>query len=225
MSKLIELSENHYIVVNDSEIKETGVYAYHTILKKVDLIQSLGIDNEYCKRYKKITHLTHCLKCSSYDFNSVGDFNNISYVCNNCGNEWKDIKPLSLSEVEEAINGYSVDDGLKYVLSLPNSEYLSYGVQKMLEDAYNKGFNAHKELVKDKLFTVEEIKSIIEWLNKNYSKTEDELARPYEDKGEDLPDTFFKDAYEEALNRAIKPFLPKTEWDVTFDEQGKIKFI
>ena len=55
----------------------------------------------------------------------------------------------------------------------------------------------------EKLYSVDDIHKIIRYMNKNYSKTEDELARPYEDKGEELPDDFFEGAYNLCLKRAI----------------------
>jgi hypothetical protein len=55
----------------------------------------------------------------------------------------------------------------------------------------------------EKLYSVDDIHKIIRYMNKNYSKTEDELARPYEDKGEDLPDDFFEGAYNFCLKQAI----------------------
>ena len=56
----------------------------------------------------------------------------------------------------------------------------------------------------EKLYSVDDIHKIIRYMNKNYSKTEDELAKPYEDKGEDLPDDFFDIAYKLCLKRAIE---------------------
>ena len=56
----------------------------------------------------------------------------------------------------------------------------------------------------EKLYSVDDIHRIIKYMNKNYSKTEDELARLYEDKGEDLPDDFFDSAYNLCLKRAIE---------------------
>ena len=56
----------------------------------------------------------------------------------------------------------------------------------------------------EKLYSVDDIHKIIRYMNKNYSKTEDELARPYEDKGKDLPDDFFDGAYNLCLKRAIE---------------------
>jgi hypothetical protein len=69
-------------------------------------------------------------------------------------------------------------------------------------------------LNKDKLYTEEDIKNAIKWLNKNYSEVEDELAYPLETNQVEFPDNFFESVYEEALNRSIQSLQPKTEWDI-----------
>ena len=55
----------------------------------------------------------------------------------------------------------------------------------------NQALRIHASSNSEKLYSVDDIHKIIRYMNKNYSKTEDELARPYEDKGEELPDDFF----------------------------------
>ena len=73
-----------------------------------------------------------------------------------------------------------------------------------------KRFNENSELNisdvsgSEKLYSVDDIHKIIRYMNKNYSKIEDELAEPYEDKGEDLPDDFFDIAHNLCLKRAIE---------------------
>jgi hypothetical protein len=69
-----------------------------------------------------------------------------------------------------------------------------------------------------KVYSEDDVKSIIKWLNGNYSRVEDELAKPIEDAQLDLPDTFFIDAYEEALTRAINSIKqPTPKWFVASD--------
>lgn len=55
-----------------------------------------------------------------------------------------------------------------------------------------------------KLYSIDDIKKIIGYMNKNYSKIEDELAKPYEDKRMDLPNDFFDSARNLCLKRAIE---------------------
>jgi hypothetical protein len=65
----------------------------------------------------------------------------------------------------------------------------------------------------NKQFSLEDIKTVIKWLNKNYSLIEDELFEPYIGKEDEVPDVFFHSVYEEALNRGIQSLstqrLPK----------------
>ena len=56
----------------------------------------------------------------------------------------------------------------------------------------------------EKAYSIDDIRSIIEYMNKNYSKIEDEMAYPYDDRGEDLPESFFEAAYNLCLTRAIE---------------------
>lgn len=70
---------------------------------------------------------------------------------------------------------------------------------------FHKGFKAHQELSKDKVFTVEDMrkaikKSLYYW-NQN-ANTESA-----------------------AISDILQSVSPKTEWNVTFDEQGKLKLI
>lgn len=65
-------------------------------------------------------------------------------------------------------------------------------------------FNPDEDWEEDeKMYSVSDIYEILEFLNKNYSKIEDELANKYESNNEDLPEDFFKSAYEESIKRAI----------------------
>ena len=213
--KLIKLSDTHYIVVDDSEIKEEDYKSYFFHPKEgivfIDYIkgQSCLCNEKMIDFFKgslqKITHSTHCLKCGSYDFNSIGDFNNTSYQCNDCDNKWKNIKPLSLSEVEEAIYGYDLTN---LSIKATKEQKFANGLHEevVAQIYYRRGFNAHKELVKDKLFTIEDIINVIR------------MAREcdYDELGVDF------DRQEEQI---IQSLLPKTEWEVEFDEQGKLKLI
>lgn len=89
MNKLVKLSDTHYIVVDDSEIKEGYVFNGAEIFLREEMSE---YSDEYVNRYwEKITHSTQPLEPSlRSDDNTLKDF--------------VFIKPLSLSEVEEAIN-------------------------------------------------------------------------------------------------------------------------
>lgn len=179
MIKLIKISDTHYIVVNDSEIKGND-FGWDVYEKKI-FHAVLNWKGQTKNRYFKITHSTQPLY--------LNDF-------------WA-IKELKLSEVEEAINGYSVEKMAesKYPIQEHTSDLTAY--QSLKRSGYIEGFKAHQELVKDKLFTIEDLeKAYNEGLIK-YSNKSTGLTR----------------------KQFIQSLLPKTEWDIKFDEQGKIKLL
>jgi len=195
--KLIKINTDHYIIVDDSEIRE-GDYFYSIR----NLIEKAIINYSIREHIGKITHSTQPL-----------------------GIGWQqEVIELTLSEVKELLGEVDIE---KKVVELYNNFKLKPfeaiyplegATKRFVENVYNQALEDNKK----KKYTEEDLRKIIEWLNKNYSKVEDELAKPYQDKGEDLYDGFFKDAYEEALKRAINSIQPKTEWEVEIVD-GKLK--
>lgn len=210
MNKLIKLSDTHYIVVDDSNIKK-GDYCF--INNEIHQVENFndGVLPEHIHKYgdaintcynikighyvcfpesligKKITHSTQPIEKIPLDVQMVTSANDVEFI---------NIKPLSLSEVEEAIYGYNLE---KMALEYDGRMKLDI---EFIRAAFKAGFNKHKELVKDKLFTIDDIA----------------LA--------------FRTGIEHGINpkkinttEYIKSLLPKTEWDIKFDEQGKIKLI
>lgn len=94
--ELLKLSYNHYIVVDDSEIKEGDYYWNKNISNEIQYKKEKGILFHHCK---KITYSTQPLE-RDYSQATYG----IQYV-----EVFDKIKPISLSEVEELIHGYSVE--------------------------------------------------------------------------------------------------------------------
>ncbi len=186
--KLIKLSDNDYIIVDDSEIKK-GDWYYDTNDKESLLpIYQRSQDPKFYKGCKKITHSTQplseeCKRCTG--------------ACEQCVDK---TKPLSLSEVEEAIYGYSIEkmaDNWFY-----NEENKNHYENYNEKPSWIKGFKAHQELVKDKLFTIEDMKKIFELGQESVSNVNIPLDFDYN----------------------IKSLLPKTEWDIEFVDD-KIKLI
>lgn len=144
MQKLIEIKKDtHYIVVDDSEIKE-GDLCY---------------DKEGNPGYNNIQYVVKCLR-TAYD----------SYWNKNCkkithsfGVKLEGVINRPLSEVEEAI-GYSVEKMANewFLINQYNQEDMihSHRVPEYIttKNLWKKGFNAHKKLVEKKLFTVEDMK-------------------------------------------------------------------
>lgn len=196
--KLIKINTDHYIIVDDSEIKPLD-WCLDT---NTNLLFQYFTKRGLKPTDKKIIHSTEPL-----------------------GIGWQqEVIELTLSEVKELLGEVDIE---KKVVELYNNFKLKPfeaiyplegATKRFVENVYNQALEDNKK----KKYTEEDLRKIIEWLNKNYSKVEDELAKPYQDKGEDLYDGFFKDAYEEALKRAINSIQPKTEWEVEIVD-GKLK--
>lgn len=54
-----------------------------------------------------------------------------------------------------------------------------------------------------KLYSRSDIHAVIQYMNNNFSKIEDELCEPYDSKNETIPDNFYKNLYFEVIERAI----------------------
>jgi hypothetical protein len=192
--KLKKVSEQHYIIVDDSEIKEGDLYWDSLVShwenvgclqmigyvdKGKTIIQSLVGTTSPVSTSKKITHSTQPLEY----VNQKLAFNKIKQLC--------------LLEVEELIYGHSVENIAENAVGhLLNDEERKMG--------YIEGFNAHKELVKDKLLITN--KDLFDFLY--FAKTHSQYS-------------------DEAI---VKEFIDKflkeqDEWNIEFDENGKIKLI
>ena len=195
---LIKLNDQHYVVVDDSVIKEGWV----TNGVECFLRESMPeYSDEYANRYwKNITHSTQP--------ELLGD-------------GWmQSVTPLLLSEIEELIQGFSVEKMARerYNIKNPLDDYEeryfnSHGIA--IAKSYIEGFKKHQELVKDKLFTLDDMKRFL-------AKTI-ENAPSRESHTEMISNKAYRHHVLDVLfDNLIQHFLPKTEWDITIDEQGKI---
>jgi len=185
-TKLIKLSDTHYIVVDDSEIKE-GDYDFSKNYRTITFVNKERLEMHMIPAYKglyfKVTHSTHPLE-------GVGI--------------------ISLSEVEEAIYGYSVEKMAenKYPIIKGKSMWMPSAHdcnQANKQEGYLEGFNAHKELVKDKLFTVADMeKHLITILT-----------------SDDVWDAKSPTELLKKVKSSIQSLLPKTEWDCCISD-GKL---
>ncbi len=193
MNKLIKISNNHYIVVDDGEIKE-GDYKYHHALG----IRKALVDGNYTNTFK-ITHSTQPLE--SYKNIRTKEEQNNGVIPNVVMVKTNTVKSFSLSEVEEVIYGYSVE-------KLCDNFYKDYqqSPYAMEKGAWRLGFKAHQELVKDKLFTIDDMRIVF---NMGYDLAAYGINRDDSDKQYD---------------DYIKSILPPTEWNVEFIDD-KIKLL
>jgi hypothetical protein len=182
MKKLIKLSDTRYIVVDDSPIKE-GEWYLTFMNNEIAGEPRRCEDSSYSfGNCKKITHSTQPLEGRDYLWRPI-------------------VKPLSLSDVEEAIYGYSVEKMAQSAFTHP--DFGKYKVGSIAYyNGYKDGFNAHKELTKDKLIG-NDVGSLDNFLLNSNKYTQEER---------------------EIILQSICDWIEsKTEWEVEFDEQGKIK--
>lgn len=125
MKKLIKLNDQHYIIVDDSEIKKDDYVFQQNFEKTNNLIIKIenefeaGIANDKESSFikRKITHSTQLLE---------------------------NVQTIFLSEIEEVINRYPTYELFKKVDgTCEKGEYEHW--------LFEKGFKAHQELVKDKM--------------------------------------------------------------------------
>lgn len=206
MNKLLKLSETHYIIVDDSEMKEND-YRFNTQRKYYKQVDKEGVEY-YNKRndvFKKIIYSTEPIEVTiespDVEQSEVTQFN------------FNKIKSLSLLEVEELINGYNVEKMafeavIDYKPFKEVEDYKDYArLDKLFVYGFHNGFNAHQKLVKDKLFTVEDMLDAM-----GFAAAMDN-TRPIQ---------HLKEEAEEYIKTEK---LPKTEWDVTFDKNNKLQLI
>ncbi len=205
--KLIKLSDTHYIVVDDSKI-DTGYWFWIPIKRSIEkcvrrllIIKGGGNDIEQWK----VTHSTEPLE----EFTDNEGIKRIG---------WVKIKLLTVEEAEEAINGYSVEkickDEVKRRDDLSSNNRLTVSERDFAERWMKIGFKECQELTKDKLFTLNKVKGLLF-----------EVGTKMRYKGVNYTHYFNYKNVKEEVDKVIKPFLPKTEWDIEFDGQGKIKLV
>jgi len=139
---LIKLTNDHYIIVDDSEIKEgdlcydpEGSPGYNNIKYVVKCLRTAS-DSYWNKHCKKITHSTQPIEANS--LHRKYDFININ--------------PISLSEVKDLIGEVDIEkksyDILKgFVITKEERRYFELGYTKAIED------NKEKKYTEEDLIT------------------------------------------------------------------------
>lgn len=124
-------------------------------------------------------------------------------------------KLISLTEVEELVNGYSVDSicEKEFNIKYPSDE------TNWKKSLWKDGFKVHQELTKDKLFTESELLLLLDRIARRYFKQGQEHKGNMAIAGDPLF------GLRNELKEFIKSLLPKNEWLVDFDENGKLKLV
>ena len=179
MNKLIKIKENYY-VIDDSEIKLDD---YYLVLEEGEYVLYNLVSETNGKNPLKITHSTQ---------EGIGE-------------------QLNLNDIEELVNGYSIREMAEIDAHLVwNDETTFENEQRELNGhiiGFIEGFKAHKELSKDKLFTIEDMKNLWEFVTNG--------ARELMLSGTTDVTNF---------ENYIQSLLPPTEWDIEF-QNGKIVLV
>lgn len=168
MPKLIKLSKYHYVAVDDSEIKEVGMFVYDNDYDSPIIYKTCEKFFEIGKEALKITH--------------------------SFGKELEGVENRALSEAQEIEYGYSLQSKIAKHLEDNHIEASQKRVQVVM--------SLIQELVKDKLFTFEDIKRAIHF-------------------GVSFKDDFV--AGNKKVNEIIQSLLPPTEWEVEFINDKMVK--
>lgn len=191
--KLIKI-KNEYIIVDDSEI-EKGDFKFCLDDKEITkYLSRKSIESDtLCENCKKITYSTEPLE----DIVTENSFKTYGFI--------------SKQEIEELLFGYSVekmaDD--KYPSDINDFTDTDCDKKEIVRIAFCNGFNAHKELVKDKLFTMEDMKKLFATTLQNAPSTESHTRM--------ISDEMYRNfVMDKLFSELIKPMIPKTEWDVQF---------
>ena len=190
---LIKIADDHYVVVNDSEIKEGDMSLLIVDgFAPMRLVHFEPVQEGYIG--KKITH-------STQPFEDVG-------LNTSMGNQlgFDKIEPMYLSEVKELIGEVDVEKKAKdeYVDHLHNPFF------KAAPMGYIKGYNQALEDNKERKYTEEDI---IEVVRLSLEDAETSVL-------------WSKEWYPRKLaDKILQSLQPKTQWEVTFDEQGKLRLL
>ena len=167
MQKLIKINENHYLVVDDSEINGSD-WVFN---EKSEEIYKITIIDEVVYYEKKITHSTQPLE---------GEFSSIIY---------KGYNQISLQEVKELIG--EVDVEKKAETKYPKSEFWVGSNPSRLYDenakdrrCFLEGYNQALEDNKEKKYTDEDIRKAFRLFFKNNMSEVDEIIQSLQPKTE-----------------------------------------
>jgi len=209
--KLIKLSDDHYIILDDSEIK-IGDWIYDSSVNVIEQVHNTiiyVIESGNGGHYKKITHSTKCLEWWDGGIDIV--------------QVWNAVKPLNLSEIKELLGEVNVNK-LSEIYSNKQIELIfgdrikrtnSSRVNKKLDIIVQQGVLLLSTVGKT-LFENGYNKALEDNKNKKYTEEDIRLA--------------FTNGFAEYTARSfdcedyIRYIQPKTEWEVEFVDE-KLKLI
>lgn len=197
--KLIKLNTDHYVIVDDSEIKVGDWIVNINGYWKGKIAQSTG---EVMDCWKKITHSTQPFNCNCSNKGYRLDTN-----CAERNHCFDKIQYLSLQEVKEILGEVNVEKKVKNEMGIPDylpTNSMSPSMQGSLEFGI-KCYTQALEDNKDKKYTEEDLKKAIEF--------------GYQLRCNNRPINSGHNWVKDFIAQSLQP---KTEWEVEFID-GKLK--
>lgn len=193
--KLIKLNPDHYVVVDDSEIKK-GDWIYNAE-REPSILECVGKGS--LRGWQKITHSTQPIDCACSNRGYKLDTN-----CAERNRCFDKVQYLPLQEVKALIGEVDIWQKFKEIDgSCQKGEYEHW----LFESGYNQALEDNKE----KKYTEEDLRKIF-YVGVQLGINQElytQLGKPLQNE-------------EEVLDRTIKSLQPKTEWEVEFVD-GKLK--
>ena len=208
MKKLIKINTDHYIIVDDSEIKE-GDWVINGNNKIFQYNNESISGINYCK---KITHSTQPLDCNCSNRGYKLDSN-----CAERNHCFDKIQYLSLQEVKELIGEVDVEKKAEYDWMLHTEGSIVVTDKNDWKSGFHHGYNQALEDNKEKKYTEEDLRKAIQlaWEADSIDGTVDlNIVLHYGDNN-DLRTKWSED-------EIIKSLQSKTSWDVQIVD-GKLK--
>lgn len=212
MNKLIKLSDTHYIIVDDSEIKEGDWYFDITTSQPQKKYSDLKSKDKLDRL--KITHSTKPLE---------GNREYAVYQHNHHEPHFNKIKPLKLEEIHELLGIVNIEVKALKQLSKTNELFIQSSrpdLQSNLDyengylDGAVFGYNKALQDNSEKKYTEEDIEHAIFTLWRYFVNDPRQI------------NLWVKEDYKEFYLNYIKTYLqPKTEWEVKILDNSKIELI
>lgn len=146
--KLIKLSADHYIIVDDSKVKIDDLYLDDTNTVRFAITETKSYW-AHRKGYKKITHSTRPLEPYTYD--EVGE--------EIYGHMYDNIQRLSLSEVNELLREVDVEKKAEISSELQEGTYTPQH-KITYKHGYTDGYNQALEDNKDTKYTETDLRAV-----------------------------------------------------------------
>lgn len=214
MNKLIKLSDTHYVIVDDSEIKEgnwvVGIYPSDKENKLNDyyLAQANGIVLGNVEHGKQLLFsgggFTHEIRfCKKITYSTT---------------ELEGVENILLLDIEELLYGYNVEKMAESRFGVERDEVPNWKEYIGNDDfykikGYKIGFEAHQELISDKLLiNCENLSPLHQLVDEGYD--------PY-----DSAHHLQVQRMLIIIENFIESIKPKTIWDITIDENNKITML